>query len=49
MMRSVSAELAGPGPQANNRGGGLANEVFAGPTGLAIICENYKLVPTVET
>ena len=38
----VSAKFAGPQPQAgNNRRGGLATEAFAGPAGLAIICENY--------
>ena len=39
--RSVSAKFAGPRPQVRNRGGGLANEAFAGPAGLAIICVNY--------
>ena len=38
---SVSTKFAGPRPHAGNRGGGLANEIFAGPAGLAIICENY--------
>ena len=38
---TAPAKLAGLRPQAGNRGGGLANEVFANPAGLAIICENY--------
>ena len=38
---AVSAKFAGPRPRACNRGGGLANEPFAGPAGLAIICVNY--------
>ena len=41
IMISVSAKFAGPQPQAGNRGGGLATEAFAGPAGLAVICENY--------
>ena len=38
---SVSAKFACPRPKAGNRGGGLTNEAFTGPAGLAIICENY--------
>ena len=39
--KTVSTKLAGPRPQADNTRDGLANEVFAGPAGLAIICENH--------
>ena len=38
--RSLWGNLQVLGPQAGNRGGGLANEVFAGLVGPAIICEN---------
>ena len=38
---AVSTKFVGPWPQAGNKGGGLANEAFAGPAGLAIICANY--------
>ena len=34
----LSTKLAGPQPQAVIRGGELANEVYADPAGLAIIC-----------
>ena len=40
-MITVSLKLACPWPEAGSRCDELANEAFAGPDGLAIICENY--------
>ena len=36
-------------PQAGNRRGGQANEAFAGPTGLAIICETCNWLASCRT
>ena len=40
-VKPVSVKFAGSQPQAGNRRGALANEVFAGLVGPWIICENY--------
>ena len=42
-ITQVSPILAAPRPQAGNRGGGLANEGFGGPAGLAMMVKSQSL------